>query len=157
MTKKIGDGWLSINQSAFCKYLIEERGNARSAYSKAYTKANENSARKAASKLLKNPHIQERINEIMEENWFNSTFVDLELMGIIKQSDNLWLKLKAIIEYNKITARAKKVKVSDEEFSKENKLSIEKELDDMTPEEVDQELYELRERRKILMEENRDK
>jgi len=108
MTKKIGDWGLSLKQELFCKYYVENKGNATDAYFKAYAIPNRDSARKSSSRLLKDPYILERIEEFLEESGLNNVMIDLELYALIKQNDDLRIKLRGIQEYNKLRRRYEK-------------------------------------------------
>ena len=58
-----------------------------------------------AHRLLKNPKILKRINEIFEGRGLNPAFVDKQLEFLITQSSEFRPKLGAIQEYNKLTKR----------------------------------------------------
>lgn len=96
---------LTIKQQQFCKFYIENKGNATKAYMKAFGTKKYDTAKVEAHVTLTKPNILKRIREIMEENGFNDVFVDLELKKMIFQDENLMAKLKAITEYNKIKRR----------------------------------------------------
>ena len=96
---------LNIKQELFCKYYLELGGNGTSAYMKAYKTKNYETAKVNASKLLTITNVWERIYELMKNAWFNDISIDLELSELIKQSGNLGIKLRAIIEYNKLRRR----------------------------------------------------
>lgn len=58
-----------------------------------------------AYKLLTNADICDEINKLLEKNWMNNQFVDTQLFFLINQFWDLWVKLRAISEYNKIKKR----------------------------------------------------
>lgn len=103
---------LTLKQQEFCKYYIENKGNGTKSYMKAFSTEKYDTAKVEASRLLTNPNISKKINEILKENWFNDISIDLELLKVIKQDDNLYAKLRAIVEYNKLKNR-----YNDWEFS----------------------------------------
>lgn len=96
---------LNLKQQQFCKYYIENKGNATKAYRQAYWVKNNETAKVNGSKLLTNANILKRVQEIMHEEWLNDIFVDIELKKMIIQDKNPMAKLKAISEYNKIRMR----------------------------------------------------
>lgn len=103
---------LNIKQELFCQYFVswDSLWNWTKAYSLAYWKDLENpkeekTSRSNAYKLLTNADICERISELLEKNWMNDQFVDTQLFFLINQFWDLWVKLRAISEYNKIKKR----------------------------------------------------
>ncbi len=59
----------------------------------------------AASRLLRNVKVLERINELLENNVLNDQFVDKQLGLLITQNADFSNKLGAIREYNKLRQR----------------------------------------------------
>jgi hypothetical protein len=55
--------------------------------------------------LLTNANISKEIKSLLYSNWLNDSFVDVALYNLIKQNDNLSIKLRAIGEYNKLAKR----------------------------------------------------
>ena len=116
---KIGKGWktewgLTQWQEAFCYiYTTSDRevfGNWTYSYSLAMgidlsDKKKYNICSVEASKLLRNPKIIGRINELLEEWWLNDQNVDKQLSFLVAQFDDKSSKLAAIKEYNRLKAR----------------------------------------------------
>lgn len=96
---------LTLKQEWFCKYYMEEKWNATQAYIKAYSVKNKWTAKTNASRMLTNANIWIRIGELLNEEWLNDMNIDTELLGLVKQNDNLGIKLRAITEYNKLRKR----------------------------------------------------
>lgn len=96
---------LNNKQQLFCKYYIDNKWNATKAYMKAYSSKNEKTARTNASRLLTNANILREIDQILSDSWLNNHFIDIELLSLIKQSDNPNVKIRAITEYNKLARR----------------------------------------------------
>ncbi len=104
---------LNINQELFCKlYASDEEffGNGVQAYIEAYkpdtSKPNwYKTCLSAASRLLTNVKVIDRINELLEEQGLNDAFVDKQLKFIITQHADFSSKMAAIREYNKLKAR----------------------------------------------------
>lgn len=65
------------------------------------------SARKWASRLLKNPKIKKCIGEYIENSWFNDAFVNSKLLWLIAQDDSPAIQLKAIQYYYFLREKAK--------------------------------------------------
>jgi hypothetical protein len=97
--------WLTLKQEQFCKYYMEEKWNATQAYINAYSIKNKSTARTNASRMLTNANILNKIWELLNESWFNDFMIDIELLSLIKQEDNLNIKLRWIMEYNKLRRR----------------------------------------------------
>ncbi len=96
---------LNTKQQLFCQYYVEEKGNWTTAYKRAYGTKNDQTAKVNASRMLTNANVIRKIREVMKEQWFNDVYVDVEMMKLIQQDKNLWIKLKAISEYNKLGRR----------------------------------------------------
>ena len=85
-------------------------GNGVKSYLKAYggsekSKSIYSAAQVSSSRLLKDGDIIGYINNLLESNGFNTSYVDSELLGLIQQNENPALKLYAIKEYNRISKR----------------------------------------------------
>lgn len=61
-----------------------------------------------ASRMLSNVKVCERINELLQEKWLNDEFVDKQLLFLITQNADLWVKIRSIAEYNSLRARIQK-------------------------------------------------
>lgn len=61
-----------------------------------------------ASRLLSNDKVCKRINELMNSWWFNDENVDKQHSFLINQFADLWVKMRAISEYNSLKARLQK-------------------------------------------------
>lgn len=126
---------LNMKQERFCQLYASDReffGNGVESYIEAYAPDRKDknwyqTAAAAASRLLKNVKVMDRINEILEESGLNDAFVDKQLMFIIKQHADFKSKIAAIREYNKLKARIKD-KIETEVTHK---------FEDMTDEQLD--------------------
>lgn len=58
-----------------------------------------------ASRLLSNAKVYTRINELLDSNGLNDTFVDKQLLFLIQQHEDKGSKIAAIREYNKLKQR----------------------------------------------------
>ena len=133
---------LNLKQERFCILYASDReffGNGVRSYLEAYElnpnkKSNYNTAKSNAHVLLTNTDILDRINELLEEEGLNDAFVDKQLKFAITQCAEIGSKIRAINEYNKLRGRhaAQKFQLIDE-------------YEDITPEEIEEEL----ERRKL--------
>ncbi len=99
------NNWLNLKQEQFCKYYMEEKWNATQAYIRAYSIKNKWTAKANASRMLTNANVLNKIWELLNESWLNDFVVDMELLNMIKQDDNLNIKLRWISEYNKLRRR----------------------------------------------------
>lgn len=106
--------WLNKEQEAFCQLFTmsdkELFGNGVQCYLEVYNidKSEKNrykTACSAASRLLNNVKVIDRINQLLEEWWLNDVNVDKQLSFIITQYGDLSSKLSAIKEYNRLKAR----------------------------------------------------
>lgn len=59
----------------------------------------------SASQILSNIKVCIRINELLEENWFNNEFVDKQHLFLITQHADLGVKARMIDSYNKLKGR----------------------------------------------------
>jgi hypothetical protein len=104
---------LNPKQEQFCQLYATDReffGNGVESYVEAYdfdqSKRNwYKTAAAAASRLLKNVKVCERINEILEVNGLNDQAVDKQLSFLVTQHADFGSKLGAIREYNKLKKR----------------------------------------------------
>ena len=105
---------LNPRQEAFCQLYVEWDknffGNWVQCYIEVYEpdKTSTNWYKKAcssASEILSNPKVYTRINELLEEWGLNDQFVDKQLLFLIQQHQDLWSKMRAIWEYNKMKSR----------------------------------------------------
>jgi len=59
----------------------------------------------SASQILSNIKVIKRINDLLESNGLNDVEVDKQHKFLIEQHFDLWTKMRAISEYNKLKAR----------------------------------------------------
>jgi hypothetical protein len=104
---------LTPQQEAFCSFYAEDReffGNGVESYLEVYdvdrTKPNwYKTACSAASRLLTNVKVVERVNQLLESKGLNDAFVDKQMLFLISQHADFTAKMSAIREYNKLKAR----------------------------------------------------
>jgi hypothetical protein len=104
---------LNLQQEKFCQLYVTDReffGNGVETYLEVYdidkTKPNwYKTACAAASRLLSNVKVCERISELLEENGLNDVHVDKQLLFLINQYSDFSSKIAAIREYNKLKQR----------------------------------------------------
>lgn len=105
---------LTLQQERFCQYYVtpgEFFGNGTQSYAHAYDidlvfePKRSFMVANAASKLLKEPKICKRINDLLEGDGFNDLNVDKQLNFLINQFTDLPTKLNALKEYNKLRNR----------------------------------------------------
>jgi hypothetical protein len=96
----------------FCKVYVSETeffGNGTQSYIEVYKPKRVGnwyrSSQVSASRLLSNPIIIDRINELLQLQGLNDTAVDKQLSFIIAQYSDLTNKMAAIREYNKLKQR----------------------------------------------------
>lgn len=107
---------LNPKQEQFCQLYATDReffGNGVETYLEVYDidKSKPNwyrSACAAASRLLSNVKVVNRIAELIEESGLNDVFVDKQLKFIITQHADFKSKLGAIHEYNSLKQRITK-------------------------------------------------
>lgn len=129
---------LNQKQELFCQYYASDReffGNGVESYIEAYdpitTKPNwYKTAAAAASRLLKNVKVIDRINVLLEEGGLNDQFVDKQLVFIIKQHADFGSKMAAIREYNKLKSR----------ITEKTEETITHKFEDMSDDELDKAL-----------------
>lgn len=98
---------LTSKQKLFCQYFVsgvETCGNGVQAYAKAYGYALSNnskyqSAKSNANRLLRNPEVIKYIESLFEEQKLTADVVDQHLDFLIRQHENLSVKLQAIAVY----------------------------------------------------------
>lgn len=112
--KEIGEVKLKLEaqQEAFCQYFMsptEFYGNGVQSYAAAYDKKitsfNYDSIRAASARLLINPNVIKRLNELLDDSGFNDENVDKQLLFLINQGADFRSKLGALKEYNKLKQR----------------------------------------------------
>ncbi len=104
---------VNLNQERFCQLYATDReffGNGVETYLEVYDINRKNPnwyqvACSAASRLLSNVKVIERINQILAETGFNDAAVDKQLSFLITQHADFQSKLGAIKEYNKLKKR----------------------------------------------------
>lgn len=109
--KKIKDE-LTIQQMEFCNLYVTSEffGNGVQAYIEAYDidvskKGAYDGARSSVSALLTKPNILKRINELLDNEGLNDSFIDKQLLFLITQNADFSSKVSAIREYNKLKQR----------------------------------------------------
>jgi hypothetical protein len=110
-SKKIKSG-LTAKQELFCQNFVSAEffGNGVQSYINAFKvdlkKPNAyNVAKTEASKLLTNPNLLTRINELLDTAGFNDSHVDKQLLLVITQNADFSSKVAGIREYNKLRGR----------------------------------------------------
>jgi hypothetical protein len=111
---------LNLKQEAFCQAYVsfdkEKFGNGTQCYLDVYGLVDEKTGKKigymaamaAASRLLTNVKIVNRINELLTKEGFNDENVDKQLLAVINQHADFKSKVMAIKEYNNLKARIQK-------------------------------------------------
>lgn len=114
MPPKISDG-LTPKQRRFCELYARSEEffcNGVKAYMAAFGSKGKpvsyDSAKVGASKLLADVRVSKYINEILEADGLNTTFVDKQLTMLMIQNADLHVKLAAIREYNRLKGRITK-------------------------------------------------
>lgn len=99
-------------QEKFCQLYISQEffGNGVETYLEVYdidtSKPNYyKSACSAASRLLSNVNVCQRINELLNEQGLCNEFIDKQLLFLVTQHADFTNKLGAIREYNKLKKR----------------------------------------------------
>lgn len=104
---------LTTQQEIFCKIYVTDAsicGNATRCYIKAYgldekKQSDYDNAMGSGSRLLRDAKIVSRMNEILEAEGLNDTFVDTQLLFLVRQNADLPTKRGAISDYNKVRGR----------------------------------------------------
>lgn len=107
---------LSPQQEMFCQLYASDKeffGNGVQSYIEAYDvdvgkgkgQTSYEACKAYAHRLLTNPKILKRINEVFEGRGLNDAFVDKQLEKLITQDAEFRPKLGAIAEYNKLKKR----------------------------------------------------
>ena len=105
------DNTLKFRHERYCQAFLKYRGNGTQAYLEASQDENGvptvtyETASVESSRLLRNPNILKRIQEVLKEKGFNDENIDNELLELIIQNDDKGSKLGAIREYNKLKQR----------------------------------------------------
>lgn len=107
---------LTPKEVIFCNLYASDReffGNGVESYIEAFninlSKPNAYlTAKSSASRLLKKPRVEKRINELLEESGLNDVNVDKQLGLLINQHVDLKTKLGAIKEYNDMKERVRR-------------------------------------------------
>ena len=126
---------LNLKQEKFCQLYASDReffGNGVRSYIEAYDpdmkKPNAyKTCLAVASRLLTNAKVIDRINALLEEGGLNDTFVDKQLVFIIKQHADFGSKMAAIREYNKL-----KVRITDKQ-----ELNVTHKFEDLDDEQLE--------------------
>ena len=122
---------LNPKQEAFCQLYATDKeffGNGVESYLEVYDinqhKPNwYKTACTNASRLLSNAKVCDRINELLEQQGLNDSFIDKQLLFLVTQHADFGSKLGAIREYNKLKERiTERQKILGD---KENPLIIE--------------------------------
>ena len=111
-SERVGET-LSLRQEKFCRlYALDTEfmGNWVQAYLEVYDIDTEKkgwykTACVCASQLLSNPKVFNRINDLLATDGLNDQFVDKQLLYVISQQADLWNKMNAVKEYNKLKKR----------------------------------------------------
>lgn len=112
---------LTPRQEKFCRLYATDKeffGNWVQAYLEVYDidttkKWWYDTARAAASRMLTNANVYNRINELLDDQGLNDAFVDKQILFLVSQNAELWTKLSAIKEYNALKNRiTKKLELS---------------------------------------------
>ncbi len=100
---RVKESGLTEFQERFCVFYVSSEflANGVESYAEAYgidlTKPNTyNSAKVNASKLLTNPNVLKRINELIDLSGLNDEYVDKQLLSVITQNSELGAKVSAI-------------------------------------------------------------
>lgn len=130
---------LNEKQELFCNYYVSKEffGSGVEAYAEAYgadlsNQKEYNNSKVSASKLLTNPNILLRINELLDEAGLNDSFVDKQLLIAITQNADLNSKVKAISEYNKLKQR---ITIKTDNLNINKNVDITMNLGDIKPNE----------------------
>ena len=109
---------LNLKQENFCRAYVSKDlfGNGTQAYMNVYN-CKPTTAKVQASVFLTNPNICERITELLEETGFNDNNADKQLLFCMNQYADLWLKLQAVREYNRMKWRVTKNSNNTQQFS----------------------------------------
>lgn len=103
---------LNEKQLAFCMLYVSKEffANGVESYAEAYginleDQGKYNVCAAAASRMLINVNILEKINELLDLAGLNDQFVDKQLTFVIMQNADLGSKVAGIREYNKLKSR----------------------------------------------------
>lgn len=139
---------LSLKEKLFCEYYLEFYGSGiKAVYKAGYKVKSDKVATSIASENLIKPDIISYLNLKLEEHGFSDENVRKHHLFLMMQFNNLSVKAKGIDMYYKLTGgyATKKFEFVDE-------------YEDLTDEELEEELARIREeQRKIIREEEREK
>ncbi len=113
---------LNDKQILFCILYVQDKqcfANASLSYERAYNlpkEAAKKYARQSGYELLTNSYIRAYIDKMLVDK-FNNVPVDQEHSKLIMQNSNLFVKMTAIQEYNKIKKRIEEAPIGKIEFS----------------------------------------
>lgn len=104
---------INLEQEMFCQYYTsatEFFGNGVQSYAAAYNfdltdRRQYQTAKNAAARLLTNPKVLRRINDLINAQGLNDANVDKQLFFLLTQNADFNAKLGAIREYNKLKQR----------------------------------------------------
>jgi len=104
---------LNLQQERFCELYATDKeffGNGVETYLEVYDIDRGKpkwykTACSAASRLLSNVRVYQRINELLEAGGLNDQFVDKQLLFLLTQHSDFTNKLGSIREYNKLKQR----------------------------------------------------
>lgn len=109
------DRKLTLKEERFCQlYTTREFfANGVQSYVEAYAidlskKGAYGAAKSGAYELLTKPHILRRIDQLLDDQGLNDSFVDKELLFLINQKADFAAKVAAIKEYNALKQRITK-------------------------------------------------
>jgi len=113
---KITKNKLTPEQEKFCQCFVSPDaffGNGVKSYIKAYgidvsQKGQYDVAKSGAYENLTKPYINDRINELLEDQGLNDNNVDKQLGLVINQNAEFGSKVAAIREYNKLKKRVER-------------------------------------------------
>jgi len=104
---------LTLQQEQFCRTYTsagEFFGNGLHSYMECFdidmkNKGWQKVATSGAARLLRNPDICLRINELLDDKGLNDQYVDKQLLFLITQGADFNAKLGAVKEYNRLKTR----------------------------------------------------
>jgi len=139
MTKKAEGLNLNEKQKLFCDNFVSKEffANGFESYVDAYNVDLERngayeSAKSAASRLLKNKDVCDYINSLLDDAGLNDNFVDKQLLFLINQQTDFGSKIAAIREYNKLKSRIVERVSQKIEIDTANKINISKDGDSIS-------------------------
>lgn len=124
---------LNKKQELFCKLYASDKEffcNGLQSYSEAYNiklvnKKAVGVCKSGAWRMLTNVDILKRIDEIIDSNGLNDSFVDKQLFKLVNQDADFKAKIQAIKEYNSLKQRiVKRLEISDDTETKDELKEI---------------------------------